>query len=210
MITINKLPNPRWGDPGAGKFDARYAIVRSMSHKIDGFETCDILSPGKELFNEYWKLERSDRDNEAKGVPFQKLWTPEKFQSWYLPEFLSQMRYDPRAAKVLNGLVELDKAGANIELCCFCKKESDCHRSIVAGLLQGAGANVKTQTGKDYSKYFEMYKEAPLTWMAARYLNAEGVRPLRPDKAPPSRQLGSAFDINSGDGSDFSGEFDVF
>lgn len=43
-------------------------------------------------------------------------------------------------------------------LACFCGDETLCHRSIVAGLLQGAGADVRLASGADYSRYFEAFR----------------------------------------------------
>lgn len=48
--------------------------------------------------------------------------------------------------------------GETVGLACFCGDETLCHRSIVAGLLQGAGADVRLASGADYSRYFEAFR----------------------------------------------------
>ena len=163
MIYIGNVRSPR------PNMDANYAIVRSARTLNSGMKLCDILSPSQDLFFEYRRLANTPDPRDSSKT----LWSPKSFEERYLPEFLSQMRYDPRAANILNSLVEMDKAGKKIELSCFCGQESMCHRSIVAGLLQGAGVRVHTATGADYSRYYDMYLSAPLTPMADKYLKQE-------------------------------------
>ena len=56
----------------------------------------------------------------------------------------------------LNQLYVMSKT-QNILLVCFCENEDLCHRSIIAGLLSGAGAEVQTSSGHNYDKYWDMY-----------------------------------------------------
>lgn len=174
--------------PSKRQYDGSWAIVRSASKLPDGFDVCNILSPGGELWRSYCGVrDRYEQD---------KAFAHDYWDKVYLPEFLSQMRYDQRAANVLNGLVELDKAGANIRMCCFCKDESLCHRSIIAGVLQGAGADVRLPSGADYSRYFKMYQEAPLTRWSDIY--QKGVAQAAQQRSASVRTLGSEFNIPGG------------
>ena len=71
--------------------------------------------------------------------------------------FLSEMRQKPAKEK-LNELYKADRAGKNIALVCFCLDEQLCHRSIVAGLLQGVGCHVNMRSNKDYSHYYNLFR----------------------------------------------------
>lgn len=120
------------------------AIVRrmkSMNHVIQE----SVLSPNNELLNKYLSLRNQNE------------WSSKTFQSVYVPEFLKQMN-TKEARQKLNQLYVWQTKHPNdsLQLACFCKDETICHRSIIAGLLQGAGINVKTATGNDYSKYYHM------------------------------------------------------
>lgn len=184
----------------AGDLSLRVAIVRSANGLPDswfegnnkasgvlkpGHAVCDVLSPNDKLFSWYAAQHKAGT------------WGPGGFRETYLPEFVSQMRYDARAKNVLNWLAGMDKAGENIELDCFCNDETTCHRSIIAGMLQGAGARVRTSSGFDFSRYWDMYKSAPMTDRVRDYL-AE--RDARERGAGPGgrRVLGSGFDIPDG------------
>ena len=127
------------------QFDRTYAIVRSMRHTSSWIRQLPVLSPGTDLFFKYrrWVQE---------GV-----WGQEKFQKEYVPQFLEEMTEQP-AREMLNELYRRSADGERIQLCCFCPDETLCHRSIIAGLLQGAGAHVWLPSGADYSGYFERYK----------------------------------------------------
>ena len=125
--------------------DQNYAIVRNIKARSAWLERLDALAPSPDLFHKYMALKNAGK------------WRTSSFRDIYLPQFLKEIRYSQEAARVLNKLVEDDKAGQIITLSCFCTDESICHRSIIAGLLQGAGANVTTDTGTDYSRYYNMY-----------------------------------------------------
>lgn len=129
-----------------GEQDHAYAIVRSMKHPSEWLEQLAVLSPSKELFWRYLDLSKHG------------LWNQSSFQQIYVPTFLREM-LEPEPRAELAQLFELDQQGETIALCCFCKDETLCHRSIVAGLLQGAGCNVVLPTGKDYSAYWEQYQK---------------------------------------------------
>lgn len=121
-----------------------WAIVRSMKNPSSWIKHVPELSPSKELFYRYLDLKKKGQWNQA------------AFDNIYVPQFLYEMR--TQSYDMLNKVYLLDKNGADISMACFCTGGL-CHRYIVAGLLQGAGCSVVTDTGKDYSEYFEMYKK---------------------------------------------------
>jgi len=127
-------------------FDETWIIVRSLKQNIKGATQIAQLSPSSDLFFKYLDLKK------------QKQWNQTSFDNIYVPSYLQQIRHDQQAIDLLNYLYRQDKAGKNICLACFCTDEDLCHRSIVAGLLQGVGAHVKTDTGKDYTEYYEIFK----------------------------------------------------
>ena len=139
MIGIERI-----GRVDVKKYDMNFAIVRSMRREVVGVKQMDVLSPSKELFWAY-------RDLVKKGM-----WNENAFKSMYVPRFLQEMQ-SAEARAALNALVKLDRMGKKISLSCFCEVEKDCHRSIVAGLLKGAGCDVRTASGCDYAHYWDMY-----------------------------------------------------
>lgn len=125
--------------------DEIWAIVRSMKSKSAGIEQVQDLSPTWDLFKKYRALkEQGD-------------WNEQTFQEIYVPQFLRELKANRNAINLLNKLYSADKRGETICLVCFCPNEAMCHRSIIAGLLQGVGCDVRTETGADYSKYFTMF-----------------------------------------------------
>lgn len=135
MITITNIRN---AVPGT----ETWAIVRSMTNPSNWIKQVPALSPSRKLFFAYRNMVRDG------------IWGYEKFQNFYVPEFLKQIKNDPEAINLLNQIYRTDKAGGNLVLCCYCKNEEECHRSIIAGLLQGVGCSVETDTGADYTKYY--------------------------------------------------------
>ena len=126
-------------------YDPTFAIVRSYKGKQTWIKQLDALSPSWDLFKKYRQL----LDNGE--------WNLENFQKVYLPQFLREM-HEPIARDSLNTIFKMSKSGINLALVCFCQDERLCHRSIIAGLLQGAGADVRLSSGADYSCYYKMYK----------------------------------------------------
>lgn len=130
-----------------GMCDATYAIVRSMKNRSDWMLQMAELSPSRELFHDYigvWKPAGE--------------WNRATFEERYAPRFLRQLANDPAARERLNEIWRRDRAEETVGLACFCGDETLCHRSIVAGLLQGAGADVRLASGADYSRYFEEFR----------------------------------------------------
>lgn len=129
-------------DPDA----TRYAIVRSMSRPVAGCAQLDVLSPSRDLFFWYRRMANVGK------------WDKQAFDEEYVPRFLREIKSSPAARQALKDLWRRSRDGEIIVLACFCQDESMCHRSIVAGLLSGTGAEVRTDSGKDYSAYYEMYR----------------------------------------------------
>ena len=132
MITISNIRLVDKND-----YDEVWAIVRK--NKDNDFKQVVELAPSKELFSWYYQ----HRDE----------WNKELFIEEYYPRFIEEFTQEGK--NKLKELRQLDKENKNICLVCFCFDETMCHRSIIAGILQGMGCNVKTDTGNDYSLYYK-------------------------------------------------------
>lgn len=120
-------------------------IVRSLKHAINGASHQPILSPSVSLLCDYQKWAKQGN------------WNAEKFASDYVPRFIHEIKHNPNAIALLDELYKRSKSD-DIALYCFCQDETLCHRSIVAGMLLGAGANISCS--EDYRKYWQIFKEA--------------------------------------------------
>lgn len=143
MIRITSISQLRYETI---QYDETWAIVRSLKKPIKGVKQVADLSPSNNLFYSYlnWKK--------------QGIWNAETFETKYVPTFIKELKANPNVQPLLAELVDKAKAGKNICLLCFCPDETLCHRSIIAGLLQGVdGVKVITNTNNDYSKYMKMY-----------------------------------------------------
>lgn len=127
-------------------YDACWAIVRSLKSQTPGLVQVADLSPSRDLFFEYRRMANAGT------------WGRQAFDEIYLPRFLREVKHNPSATALLAHLYEQDRLGKRIALVCFCSDESLCHRSIIAGILQGAGCDVRAKA--DYSKYWPMYQAA--------------------------------------------------
>lgn len=140
MIYIGSIGNPNIGHSDVA--DEVWAIVRSDKRVPSWMKHVPELSPSWELFKQY--LTWRDCGH----------WNKDTFEREYVPRFLDEFKNgDSDLLCTLAYLKELDQSGKNIWLVCFCADETMCHRSIVAGILQGLGFNV---AGNDYSKYYNM------------------------------------------------------
>lgn len=128
------------------KYDEVWAIVRLMKNKSKKIKQVIELAPSSDLFTFFRKSKKIG------------LWNERTFQNEYVPKFLEDICKNQNSKDKLNELYNLDRKGKNICLVCFCPDETMCHRSIVAGLLQGAGCNVKLPSNADYSFYYKQYK----------------------------------------------------
>lgn len=136
MVTILRISDVNYND-----YDEVWAIVRSLKYGNPRIRHVPELSPSWALFKTYMRL----RD-EGK-------WNEDTFRTVYVPQFLKEMR-GREQQKLMNELFNTKK---RIALVCFCELEWLCHRSIIGGMLQGAGAEVKGLS-RDYSFYFDWYK----------------------------------------------------
>jgi len=133
-------------------YKKRYAIVNSYRHPSALFTRLPIIAPSTDLFYKCQKVKQT------------KNWNEDTFQKIYIPNFLKQL-HGKKERQTLAWLYEQSKT-ENIVLACFCHDEAHCHRSVVAGLMQGAGACVALPTNTDYSKYWSMYND-PQYWADA-------------------------------------------
>ncbi|WP_099203906.1 DUF488 family protein, N3 subclade [Scatolibacter rhodanostii] len=142
MIEIKSIRNCK-----TEEYDEVWAIVRSLKSKSNKIRQVKELSPTSDLFFKYLKWKKD-------GV-----WNETKFKEEYVPQFLQNLKYgQEKGYEKLNELYQKDKDGKKIALLCFCTDEKMCHRSIIAGLLQGVNCSIQTETQNDYSFYFEKYK----------------------------------------------------
>ncbi len=126
-------------------------------------------------FDEVWSITNSDRLSKSPGIIYvpqlapswdlynktqalkkQGQWCDQVFSLMYAPQFIRDIN-KPNSRQLLNQLYLLDKQNKNIALVCFCSEEETCHRSIIAGILQGAGCNVQG-VKKDYSFYYKKFQ----------------------------------------------------
>lgn len=136
MVTITSILNVNYG-----LYDEVWAIVRFLKYTNPRIRHVPELSPSWQLFKTYLSLKNKGQ------------WNEETFRTMYVPRFLMEMR-----GKVQQDLLnELFNTKKHICLVCFCPDESLCHRSIVGGMLQGAGAVVHGLSA-DYSYYFDWWK----------------------------------------------------
>lgn len=126
-------------------YQERFAIVRSYKHPSALFKHLPVLAPSTELFYRCQELKQ------------ERNWNQETFEQIYVPNYLKQMHGKEEIA-TLDILCE-KSLHENIILACFCHDESHCHRSILTGLLQGAGIDVHTKQKTDYRKYWELYNQ---------------------------------------------------
>ena len=123
------------------------AIVRNPGKfgdyiaKTDGVHWIPTLSPSQNLMRRVDFLKKSGE------------WNQDKFASFAL-EFVKEIAKSEKAKEMLNRIYKASENGWKIALACFCGDEDMCHRSIVAGLLQGVGCEYE---GADYSAYFLPY-----------------------------------------------------
>ena len=132
MIYIDNIRKPQASEV--------WAIVRSLKSPGKMIWVPD-LSPTQRLFYQYLKWRDAG------------LWNEKTFQELYAPQFLKDAKANPNFEKLI---AQLQHADHDISLICFCTDETLCHRSIVAGILQGLGTDVTAQ--HDYSQYFQMYQ----------------------------------------------------
>ena len=132
MIYIDNIRTPRASEV--------WAIVRSLKSPGKMLWVPD-LSPTQLLFYQYINWKNAGQ------------WNADTFKNYYVPQFLTNAKANPNFDKLI---AQLSHADHDISLICFCTDETLCHRSIIAGILQGLGADVAAQ--HDYTQYFQMYQ----------------------------------------------------
>lgn len=145
MLTFTRISNVK-----KDQYDKVYAPVRSLKNPAPWMEQIKDLAPSSVLLSKYLTLKED------------KNWNQETFQSIYVPEFLHGLKTNKSAIQWLNQLYKDDRAGKNIALVCFCPDETLCHRSILAGLLAGAGANIRTDGMLPPVEYYRRFMEIRL------------------------------------------------
>ena len=139
MIIFTNIRNVTYSD-----YDEVWDIMRYIKANRN-YVQVQALAPSYQLFSDYRRLAA---DNEWSKITFDRV---------YVPRFLKGMCARESRDK-LNELFRKDKQGIRICAFCTCAEEELCHRSIVAGLLQGVGADVRG-VKKDYSEYYRIWKE---------------------------------------------------
>ena len=119
MITICSIREVR-----PEEHDETWAIVRSYKNVSTKVRQVADLSPSWNLFSKY------------RGFVSENRWGIDAFEGIYLPQFITEMQ-SGRAGDLINELRRADREGRDICLFCYCADESLCHRSIIAGILQG-------------------------------------------------------------------------
>lgn len=123
------------------QYDENWLIVRKLD-EIPAFVKHEpLLSPSPKLFRKY-------REAFHAG-----LFNQEFFDQVYVPQFLKELAENTEAMAVLNRLVK-DSKSKDIFLACYCETESMCHRSIIAGVLLGMGAEIDTNL--KYQIYYDL------------------------------------------------------
>lgn len=140
MIRITSIRNIK-----DDTYDEVWAIVRSMKTPSNTIKQVTALAPSEKLFYQYLTLKKNNE------------WNKHTFATVYVPQFMKEM-FNKESGNMLNYLYRQDQEGKKICLVCFCPNEKLCHRSIIAGLLQGAGCSVITDNPKtDYSDYYRLW-----------------------------------------------------
>lgn len=132
-------------DAGRRPGEECWIIVRSLKSCPRGALHVPRLSPSPGLFHDYLGAARSG------------LYGPTWFQENYVPRFVEQMAGDIEARKLLDRLYREGRS-KDFLLACFCTDEPTCHRSVVGGLLLGAGAAISCD--EEYRRYFMIFREA--------------------------------------------------
>lgn len=138
MITVCKI-----SDVHRGEYDRVYCIMRYFHGGCNWIIHNPSLAPSSKIFSAYRRAKEEGR------------WDEDYFKSNYVGAFLQEMLSDEARVALQYHAAEGDKK--NIALVCCCPDESMCHRSIIAGLLKGMGADVRTESGRDYLEYYQQY-----------------------------------------------------
>ena len=125
------------------KYDENWLIVCKPDDIPEFVKHVPLLSPSYDLFRKY-------RDAYHAGLFDQNF-----FDKVYVPRFLQELSENAEALALLQYLTK-ESREKDIMLACYCEKEKMCHRSIIAGMLLGMGAEINTK--QEYRKYYELYR----------------------------------------------------
>lgn len=126
----------------SNKYHENWLIVRSAKSVPKYSKQITDLSPSVSLFQSYLHSKKNG------------LWNKTWFLDNYVPQFLHEIKHNPNAISLLGELYQ-DSFTKDIILCCYCPDETLCHRSIIAGLLLGADANISCN--KNYISYWHKF-----------------------------------------------------
>lgn len=139
MIRIKRIP-----DISTTEYDEVWWIVRSPDNPPKEEKLVQSLAPSIELFQKYREAFHAGR------------FDTEFFQKKYIPRFLKDLAENQEARKDLEYLCEKSRT-EDIALGCYCENEKLCHRSIIAGILKGMGAQIEAE--QEYLMYYKLYRQ---------------------------------------------------
>lgn len=128
------------------KADRKIALSYDLNGKFAFAEKPAVLLPGKDLIATAANFKA---DGDVDGMS-------QFFDETIVPQYLDQLRTGAGRA-LLNELYKDVKTGKTIAIGCYCADEAVCVRSVLAGLFQGVGLEVKGVDG-NYAGYFDMFK----------------------------------------------------
>lgn len=129
------------------KYDEIWLIVRKPDDLPEFVKHVPALSPSPDLFQKY------------RETCQEKMFDQKFFNEVYVPQFVKELAENEEALALLQTLTDMSRA-KNIMLACYCETEAMCHRSIIAGILLGMGAEISTkQEYLDYYKLYQMMKK---------------------------------------------------
>lgn len=131
------------------EYDEVWWIVCSPDNPPKEEKLVQSLAPTPELFRKYREAFHAGRFNEK------------FFQNEYVPQFLKELSQNTESGKALEYLHEKSRI-KNIVLGCYCENEKLCHRSIIAGVLLGMGAQIEADL--EYLHYYEQYQKYVYSW----------------------------------------------
>lgn len=137
MITFTNIRNAK-----PTEYEEIWAVVRSLKNQGQMIHV-PALSPSWNLFKTYINLRNGGK------------WNADTFQTIYVPTFLREMK-TPNAQAALNELITAGHT-KNIAAVCFCTDQTLCHTSILAGILQYKGIEIKG-AWQDYSGFGKLFE----------------------------------------------------
>ena len=125
------------------KYEENWLIVRKPDDLPDFVKHIPALSPSPDLFQKY------------REACQEKTFNQKFFNEVYVPQFVKELSENAETLNLLENLTDMSKT-KNIMLGCYCETEAMCHRSIIAGILLGMGAEINTR--QEYLNYYKLYQ----------------------------------------------------